>query len=217
MNISGVLEYPAKNDGTIRLLLDARSGLDEDRQISVLVRNFAPSGILIESDETLFLNCPLEIVFSDQRIARGEITWTGSRLYGCQFEQEVDEDIIGRLMAAAVREDTNVAAPSDPTKSFGATIRRLRIAKGLNQTDIAEKLGVSTVAISNWEANRSQPRRQRIAELAIALGVASDQLVISSVAASEPLPELLAASKMQVARMLGVEPANVKINVNIDL
>lgn len=217
MTISAVLDYPATKDGKIRLMLDAPSGSPAGRQLAVLLHNLSPSGVLIESDHALVLGDPIETAFSEQQIVLGKISWTSTRLYGCQFEQDVGAALIERTMVSALHEDAGVAVQSDPAESFGAMLQRLRIAKGLHQAEIAEKLGVSAVAISNWEADRSQPRRHRIAELAMALGVPSQQLVLNSVAIPESLPEVLASSRAQVARLLGINSANVKISVNVDL
>lgn len=38
----------------------------------------------------------------------------------------------------------------------GITIKRLREAKGLTQSDLAEKIGVSSKAVSKWETGVSQ-------------------------------------------------------------
>ena len=81
--------------------------------------------------------------------------------------------------------------------------------------DIAERLGVTAVAISNWESDRSQPRQHRIADLAKILGVPSQQLATNAVMLPETLPEVLASSKAQVANLLGVDPASVKISVDL--
>ena len=49
-------------------------------------------------------------------------------------------------------------------------IERRRHAAGLRQADLAERLGVSTLSVRNWEAGR-EPRGPRIAKIAAVLGV----------------------------------------------
>lgn len=43
-------------------------------------------------------------------------------------------------------------------KEFGNRVRRARGAQGLSQTDLANKIGVSQVAISSWEMGNIEPR-----------------------------------------------------------
>lgn len=42
--------------------------------------------------------------------------------------------------------------------TIGEKIKELRINKGLKQSELAEKAGVSRVAIGNYERNARQPR-----------------------------------------------------------
>jgi len=52
------------------------------------------------------------------------------------------------------------------------TLEQLRIRAGLTQEQLAEKVGVNRITISNWE-NGTQPRIQFIRPLADALGVST--------------------------------------------
>lgn len=53
----------------------------------------------------------------------------------------------------------------------GARIRRAREDKGLKQGELAKKIGVSNVTISNWESDTHHLRAENAAKLAEALGV----------------------------------------------
>lgn len=50
-----------------------------------------------------------------------------------------------------------------------------RRAKGLTQTDLAQKLGVSLPTVQRWEAG-SIPRARQVPKLADALGVPAEEL-----------------------------------------
>jgi DNA-binding transcriptional regulator YiaG len=46
---------------------------------------------------------------------------------------------------------------ADPVILNGATIRRLRKARGLTQEELADRLEVSTWTVRSWEADRTRP------------------------------------------------------------
>lgn len=56
-------------------------------------------------------------------------------------------------------------------KQMGERIGRLRQEKGLTQVALAEKLGISSQAISKWERGQAFPDVSRLDELAELLGV----------------------------------------------
>ncbi|MBK6691796.1 MAG: helix-turn-helix transcriptional regulator [Myxococcales bacterium] len=53
---------------------------------------------------------------------------------------------------------------------LGTRLKRARLAQGLNQADIAVKVGVSQPMISNWEKGRSQPDAEDLKKLEKILG-----------------------------------------------
>lgn len=59
---------------------------------------------------------------------------------------------------------------------IGETIRKLRKAKGLTQTELAEKLGTTQFVITNYERGRNNPTAARMPEIAKALGVTVEEL-----------------------------------------
>ena len=59
----------------------------------------------------------------------------------------------------------------------GSTIRRLREAKGLTQSELAQLLSVSSKAVSKWETAKGLPDISLLEELARALGVSVTELI----------------------------------------
>lgn len=59
----------------------------------------------------------------------------------------------------------------------GATIKRLREGKGLTQSDLAQKLNVSSKTISKWETGKGYPDITLISPLAETLGVSVIELL----------------------------------------
>jgi DNA-binding XRE family transcriptional regulator len=107
----------------------------------------------------------------------GEDRWADQRREGL--------DIITR-MAKDVSDVTTTTAPVTGTKSgtrrrkvetFGQRLRRLREARGLNQDELARKVGTSASVIRNWEKDRNSPQLHRLAQLARALRCSKDELL----------------------------------------
>ncbi len=61
-------------------------------------------------------------------------------------------------------------------QSMGDRIRHSRKEAGLNQSDLAARVGVSQPAVANWESGIHDPRRLMLAKIAEALKVSTDWL-----------------------------------------
>lgn len=61
--------------------------------------------------------------------------------------------------------------------TIGSTIKALRRAKNLTQEDLAEYLGVSPKAVSQWECDRTAPDISMLAPLASIFDVTADRLL----------------------------------------
>lgn len=58
------------------------------------------------------------------------------------------------------------------TDSLGKRLRHARVEAGLQQTEVAQKVGVSRVAVSDWERDVSEPKAENLTLLAKLFGVA---------------------------------------------
>lgn len=74
--------------------------------------------------------------------------------------------------------------------SFGGVIRRYRREKGLNQPELAESLGVTANAVSNWEAGRTRPDLAMVPRLCDLLGISVSVFFGRSGSSELPLQEL---------------------------
>lgn len=59
----------------------------------------------------------------------------------------------------------------------GEKLRTLRENSGMTQQDLADKMGVTVQAVSQWEHGRTQPDISRVRELATTLGTTTDALL----------------------------------------
>jgi len=65
----------------------------------------------------------------------------------------------------------------------GANIMRFRKEAGMTQTDLADKMGISFQAVSNWERGQSCPDVAKLIELSQLFGVSVDAILGNEVAA----------------------------------
>lgn len=67
--------------------------------------------------------------------------------------------------------------PKEPTSGFGANLRRLRTERGLNQTQLAESIGVVQSHIANIEVGGKNPSIEMLTKLSAFFGVGYDELM----------------------------------------
>ena len=64
--------------------------------------------------------------------------------------------------------------------SFGETLRRLRMEKGLTQQQLADRLHVDRTGVTSWETGRRIPEIVMVSQIAAALGVDTTALLATS-------------------------------------
>ena len=85
----------------------------------------------------------------------------------------------------------------------GPTIKSLREAKGITQSDLAEKIGVSSQAISKWETAKGLPDITLIEPLSKALGVSVMELMAGGAVINRNISSNILRSKFYVCPLCG--------------
>lgn len=85
----------------------------------------------------------------------------------------------------------------------GATIRRLREAKGMTQSQLAEQIGVGSKAVSKWETSKGLPDITLIEPLAKALGVSVMELMSGNTVINKNVSSNILRSKFYVCPVCG--------------
>ena len=85
----------------------------------------------------------------------------------------------------------------------GVTIKRLREAKGITQTQLAEQIGVSDKAVSKWETAKGLPDITLIEPLAKALGVSVMELMSGNTVINKNISSNILRSKFYVCPVCG--------------
>lgn len=104
----------------------------------------------------------------------------------------------------------------------GANISKCRKAAGMTQTEVADRLGLSFQAVSNWERGQSCPDIANLMALAELFGVSVDRLLGSERAAKlveeihdESVPEMSAEEIKEIAPILKEKQADVIVLKNL--
>ena len=85
----------------------------------------------------------------------------------------------------------------------GATIKRLREAKGITQLQLAERIGVGSKAVSKWETAKGLPDITLIEPLAKALGVSVMELMSGETVVNKNISSNILRSKFYVCPVCG--------------
>ncbi len=85
----------------------------------------------------------------------------------------------------------------------GTTIKRLREAKGITQSRLAEQIGVSSKAVSKWETAKGLPDITLIEPLAKALGVSVAELMSGDTVINKNISSNILRSKFYVCPVCG--------------
>jgi transcriptional regulator with XRE-family HTH domain len=112
-----------------------------------------------------------------------------------------------------------IHAPLDDNTSFeelGDRLARLRRAKGLSKTNVADLLGVTVASICYWEQGRSRPRLARLHELAALLDTSPVELLgHESAPGDHPLSDLVTRMRAEIAHAAGTIPSKVRITIEM--
>lgn len=85
----------------------------------------------------------------------------------------------------------------------GAVIKRLRETKNLTQTQLAEKIGISSKAVSKWETGKGLPDISLIEPLSSALGVSVMELMSGDTVINKNTSSNVLRSKFYVCPVCG--------------
>ena len=85
----------------------------------------------------------------------------------------------------------------------GLVIKKLREAKGITQAQLAEKIGVSSKAVSKWETAKGLPDITLIEPLAMALGVSVMELMSGDMVKNQNTSANILRSKFYVCPVCG--------------
>lgn len=81
-------------------------------------------------------------------------------------------------MSLPLMADHAASTQQDVNNTIGGRITRARDIAGLSTSQLARRLGVKTQTLQSWEADRSEPRSNRLTMLAGILNVSPSWLLV---------------------------------------
>ncbi|WP_194954729.1 helix-turn-helix domain-containing protein [Sphingopyxis solisilvae] len=234
MIISAFLQSPSSEGDTPRKLrrklqLEVPGAQADGETLAVRIHNISQGGMLIECEAPLAVDDKIDVELPHAGIVTAKLVWTSGSLFGCQFKAPISNAAVSAAELRAValpasREDVPSLAGADAiavepgpagrqAQRFGANLKRLRIARGLSQADLAAALEVSAPSISGWEKGRARPKADRLAALASLLGVPVSKLLVDL--AAEPYEDLILQGRERIARATGASPDKIRIFIEI--
>lgn len=201
-----------------KLSLLARGSQHGGTGTDVQIHNISGTGLLFESDIKLTAGDRIEIELPHAGDITAKVIWASGRLFGCQFEGPVSPATLSavELKSAVDAAPAPSPSPDDPPEpdideAFGARLQRFRTDAGLNQAEVAKRMGVSAPSISSWENGRARPKHGRMAKLAAILGVETADLLED--APPQDVQDLIDHCREQIAQAVGLSPDRVRIFV----
>lgn len=199
-----------------KLRLEARGALSSGASAEILVHNISATGVLLESPVPLMADERISIELPHVGAVWARVVWTSARFYGCEFHTPITP---AALSAAALRSAVDQPVDVTPRRqpaadgSFGARLQRLRKERGVSQSHVADRLGVSKPTVWAWEHDKARPVEERIDELARVLGV--DRAELLAAQGLSDSTDVVAGSRARIAEAFGTRPENVRIWVEL--
>ena len=196
------------------LFLEASGVLPCGLEANVIIHNISVAGLLLETEVPLGVDERLVLDLPEAGAVRAAIVWQSGLLYGCAFEQVLDEKA---LAAVQLRADPAVApmAPAleAPPELLGPKLNRLRRERGLTLAQVAAVLGVSKPTVWAWEKGKARPLPDRIEAIAEVLGVNAKEL--EERIGDDQNSALVQDCRLRIATAYGTHPSKVRIMIEV--
>ena len=122
---------------------------------------------------------------------RRPVTWAPQRMLNATTRQKIDfaafqtvptgfrtlDDFLAHVIDAATENELKPIRVEFSEGIVERNLTKLRLSKGLNQTQLAEMVGTSQPRLSNWECGSESPGLENIQKLSDALDVDYNILV----------------------------------------
>lgn len=210
-----------RQEGRLRLHLEALGTLPKGNATSVLVHNVSESGLLLESRVALSVGDEIAVDLPHAGICAARVIWASEHLFGCQFDHPISQATLSaaQLRSAVTPVPDPVVVPSAPAalaltpEPLGQRLRKLRLDRGFTLDHLASGLGVSKPTVWAWEQGKARPAAHRLDALAQILGVARTELTATrNMAATDTL---VARARSQLAEALGLDPLRIRIMIEL--
>lgn len=196
------------------LFLETSGTLPGGLEANVIIHNISIAGLLMETEVALDVEERLVLDLPEAGAVRAAIVWQSGLLYGCAFEQALDEKALAAVQLRADPAADQVAPPLEaPPEPLGPKLNRLRRERGLTLAQVASVLGVSKPTVWAWEKGKARPLPDRIEAIAEVLGVTAKDL--QERIDDDQHSALVQDCRVRIATAYGTHPSKVRIMIEV--
>ena len=206
--------------------LETSGTLPGGAEANVTVHNLSTAGLLLETDLALEEGEVIAIELPEVGTVDANVVWHSDRLYGCAFEELLDEGalaaaqlqgqrrrMLGSPNAPSTASPTPALLAATPAEPFGTRLNRLRRERSMTLAQVAEALDVSKPTVWAWEKGKARPLPERIDAIADALGVSVDELGETGPASEGSA--ITQDRRLRIATAFGTDPNSVRIMIEV--
>lgn len=196
-----------------KLALEAEGALPSGASAGILVHDISATGLLVESTLPLAIDERIAIALPEAGETWAAVVWESGKLFGCRFDAPISAAALSAAqLRGAVRQALAIAprGAGSGDASFGARLQRLRQLRGVSQTEVANRLGVSKPTVWAWEHDKARPIGERIEDLAHILGVTRSELMDPPGTA-----HIVARCRKDIGAAFGIDPDKVKVSLEL--
>lgn len=196
------------------LFLETSGRLPGGLEANVVVHNISAGGLLMETEMALSVDERLVLDLPEVGAVRAVIVWQSGILFGCAFEETLDQTALASVQLRADPAELPVGpALEAPPEPFGVKLNRLRRERGLTLAQVASVLGVSKPTVWAWEKGKARPLPDRIEAIAEVLGVSAREL--EERIGDDQHTALVHDCRLRIATAYGTHPAKVRIMIEV--
>lgn len=194
-----------------QLRLEAEGSTASGQTAQVLIHNVSTTGLLLESPVALAEDERIGLALPQVDTALARVVWMSETFYGCRFETPLPESVLAALELYSPV--SGKPATGKPAQTLPVRIAQLRKEQGLTLDGLASLVNVSKPTVWAWEQGKTRPTPERLAALAKLFGVAEDELLTGR--DGDALAAALRHARSVVAEAFGVDPAHVKVSIDL--
>lgn len=196
------------------LFLEANGLLPGGLEANVIIHNISTAGLLMETDMGLEVEERLVLDLPEAGAVRAAIVWRSGSLFGCAFEEALDQNALAAVQLKADPAAVSLApALEAPPEPLGVKLNRLRRERGLTLAQVASVLGVSKPTVWAWEKCKARPLPDRMEAIAQVLGVEASEL--EERIGDDQHSGLVQDCRLRIATAYGTHPSKVRIMIEV--
>ena len=199
----------------------SRSGTSDGEHFTAEIYNISIGGLLLCTDQDFGIGQYIIVDLPEAGPREAFVVWRNGAFHGCEFAKPLHQAALSAVRLASLPDSTAVIPDFAEPDTFADRLRWARQRAKLTQVKLAEQIGVSAPALSNWETGTATPTQSHMQALIQALPQLGYSAGLDNRTATysrkrdpiEQLREALAAVLLPDQRVSGIE---LKIELHVE-